>query len=98
MLDLEPHFDLLNFLTQSWCGFHYTMQIILQPFFIHIDIPTLIIVFTKTSFHVNSPGPFFEDGFGERYVNTPVVINEEGSSIPLDKCELSSTELPHHPY
>ncbi len=76
----------------SW---HHT--IILQPFFVLFNISSFILVFSNTSLYVDTPDPFLEDGFGERYLNRAVVVNEEGASIPLDRCDSFLIELPNHP-
>ena len=96
-VDIEPYMYVFNFSTHTGCWVHYATQIILQPCLILIDIPSFIPVFSHTPFHVDTSNPFLEDDLGERNFSAPIVIDDEGASIPLERCDLCSTELPHHP-
>ena len=88
-VDLVPYLYIFNFSTHAWCRVHYAIQIILQLCFVLVNISSFIPVFINTFFSFDVPDPFLEDGFDERYFNTHVVINDEGASIPLDRCGLS---------
>ena len=73
--------DIFDFLTHAWCRVqHANYPATIFCTHQHTQLHTCFI---NTPIHFNPPGPFLEDCFRKRYLNTPVVINDEGDSILL---------------
>ena len=85
-----------NYSTHTWYWIHYTMQIIVQPCLVFVNIPSSIPVLGHLPLHVDTPGPFLENDLSERYFVLLVVIDNERAGISLDGYDLDFSKLSHH--
>ena len=71
-------------------------QIILQPCFLFINIPGFIPIFSNSSFHVDTVGPFLEDGLEKGILIHPLNSMTKELVSPWTGV-VCLYQLPHHP-